>query len=122
MSLPIAAGVVKTFTVDAARIYDSMDSAMLATELADYLVAKGMPFRQAHHLAGQIVRQAIALDQPLFSFPLAAYQQFSDLFDRDIHEWLTFKRAADRRASPGGTGEAAVLEQLELLRELVDEI
>jgi argininosuccinate lyase len=120
MSLPIAAGVVETLKVDAARIYEAMDSTMLATELADYLVSKGMPFRQAHHLVGQIVQQAIALDQPLFSFPLAAYQQFSDLFDRDVHEWLTFKRAADRRESPGGTGKMAVREQLEALRRLVE--
>jgi argininosuccinate lyase len=65
------------------------------------------------------VQQALALDQPLYSFPLAAYQQFSDLFDRDIHEWLTFKHAADRRELSGGTGETAVREQLEILRELV---
>ncbi|HXV98637.1 MAG TPA: argininosuccinate lyase [Anaerolineae bacterium] len=121
MSLPIAAGVVSTLTVDAARIYEAMDSGLLATELADYLVTKGMPFRQAHHLVGEIVRKAIELDQPLFSFPLAAYQQFSPLFDRDVHQWLTFNRAADRRTSPGGTGEAVVREQLEALQALVGE-
>ncbi len=119
MTLPIAAGVVATLKVNEARMYDAMDSAMLATELADYLAAKGMPFRQAHHLVGQIVRQAITLDQPLYSFPLAVYRQFSELFDRDVHEWLTFKRAADRRECPGGTGAAAVRSQLEALRALV---
>ncbi len=121
MTLPIAAGVIKTLKVNVSATYDTMDSTMLATELADYLVGKGMPFRQAHHLVGQIVQQALALDQPLYSFPLAAYQQFSDLFDRDVHEWLTFNRAADRRDSPGGTGETAVREQLEALRRLVEE-
>ncbi|MBE7554775.1 MAG: argininosuccinate lyase [Anaerolineales bacterium] len=121
LTLPITTGVVSTLTVDASKIYDSMDSAMLATELADYLVTKGMPFRQAHHLVGEIVRKAIELDQPLFSFPLAAYQQFSPLFDRDVHQWLTFNRAADRRTSPGGTGESSVREQLESLRALVGE-
>ncbi|MCL4303003.1 MAG: argininosuccinate lyase [Anaerolineae bacterium] len=121
LTLPITTGVVSTLTVDASKIYDSMDSAMLATELADYLVTKGMPFRQAHHLVGEIVRKAIELDQPLFSFPLAAYQQFSPLFDRDVHQWLTFNRAADRRTSPGGTAEAAVREQWESLRALVGE-
>jgi argininosuccinate lyase len=118
MTLPITAGVIKTLQVDASRIYDSMDSTMLATELADYLVDKGMPFRQAHHLVGKIVQQAIALDQPLSSFPLAAYKQFSELFERDVHERLTFNRAADRRNSPGGTSEAAVLDQIEALRQL----
>lgn len=121
LTLPITTGVVSTLTVDASRIYDTMDSTMLATELADYLVTKGMPFRQAHHLVGEIVRKAIELDQPLFSFPLAAYQQFSPLFDRDVHGWLTFNRAADRRNSTGGTGEAVVREQWESLRALVGE-
>jgi argininosuccinate lyase len=120
MTLPIMAGVIKTLTVDPARIYDSMDSAMLATELADYLVERGMPFRQAHHLVGQIVQHAIAIDQPLNSFPLAAYQQFSNLFDRDVHEYLTFNRAADRRQSFGGTGKGAVEQQLNLLRQHLD--
>ena len=117
MTLPIAAGVVRTLNVNVSRIYDAMDSAMLATELADYLADKGLPFREAHHIVGKIVQQSIALDQPLYSFPLAAYQQFSPLFDRDVHQRLTFNRAADRRDSIGGTGEGAVLEQLELLRE-----
>ncbi len=119
MTLPIMAGVVKTLKVNPSRIYDLMDSTMLATELADYLADKGMPFREAHHLVGQIVQQAIAIDQPLNSFPLAIYQQFSNLFEGDIHEYLTFNRAADRRDSFGGTGKAAVIEQLELLRALV---
>jgi argininosuccinate lyase len=97
-----------------------MDSTMLATELADYLVAKGMAFREAHHLVGQIVQHAVTIDQPLNSFPLAAYQQFSELFDRDVHEWLTFNRAADRRESSGGTGKRAVEAQLAALRPLVE--
>jgi argininosuccinate lyase len=120
MTLPIAAGVIKTLSLNVPRMYEAMDSTMLATELADYLVNKGMPFRQAHHLAGQIVRQAIALEQPLNSIPLAAYQQFSPLFGRDLHEWLTFKRAADRRSSPGGAGEQPVRDQLEQLRTLLE--
>ncbi len=119
LTLPIAAGVVATLTVDESAAYEAMDSTMLATELADYLVSKGMPFRQAHHLVGQIVQQAISLGQPLYSFPLAAYQQHSDLFDRDVHQWLTFKQAADRRESFGGTGAEAVRAQVAGLRELV---
>jgi argininosuccinate lyase len=118
MTLPVAAGVIETLTLNPSTMYQAMDSTMLATELADYLVSKGMPFRQAHHLVGTIVQQAIALGQPLNSFPLAAYQQFSDLFEPDVHEWLTFKRAADRRDSPGGTGQSAVKNQIKALRAL----
>ncbi len=117
MTLPIAAGVIRTFKVNVARIYEAMDSGMLATELADYLADKGMPFREAHHLVGQIVQQSIAIDQPLNSFPLAVYQQYSPLFDRDLHERLTFNRAADRRDGPGGTGPGSVAQQIEQLRQ-----
>ncbi len=120
LTLPIMAGVIETLTLNPSAMYEAMDSTMLATELADYLVHKGMPFRPAHHLAGQIVQQAITLDQPLYSFPLAAYRQFSDLFERDVHQWLTFKRAADRRNSPGGTGQMAVQEQLEAFRQVIE--
>lgn len=120
MTLPIMAGVIQTLKVDASRIYDLMDSTMLATELADYLAEKGMPFREAHHLVGRIVQQAVAVDQPLNSFPLAAYQKFSPLFGRDIHERLTFNRAADRRDNFGGTGKTAVIKQIEQLGDLVE--
>jgi argininosuccinate lyase len=121
MTLPIMAGVIETMRIDDSAMYEAMDSTMLATELADYLASKGMPFRQAHHLVGRIVQQAIAIEQPLYSFPLAAFRQFSELFDRDVHEWLTFKRAADRRESLGGTGAQAVRVQLEALRTLLAE-
>jgi len=84
MTLAIMAGVIETMKIDDSAMYEAMDSTMLATELADYLASKGMPFRQAHHLVGRIVQQAIALEQPLYSFPLAAYRQFSELFDPDV--------------------------------------
>jgi argininosuccinate lyase len=116
MTLPIAAGVVATLKVKPLSMAAAMDSSMLATELADYLVAKGMPFRQAHHLVGQLVRQAIALEQPLSALPLATYRELSTLFEADVYEWLNFTRAADRRDSPGGTGKAAVKAQLAALR------
>lgn len=120
MTLQITAGVLETMTIKTAKIYDKMDSTMLATELADYLAQKGLPFRQAHHVVGQIVQQALALEQPLNSIPLAFYRRFSDLFDTDLHQMLTFNRAADRRTSPGGTGRNAVAEQLDYFRMLLE--
>jgi argininosuccinate lyase len=119
MTLRIAAGVVKTLTVNTSAAYEAMDSTMLATVLADYLVNKGLPFRQAHHLVGQIVQQALTLGEPLYALPVAVYQQFSDLFERDVHQYLSFKRAADRYESPGGTGEGAVKAQIEQLKALL---
>ncbi|RME46977.1 MAG: argininosuccinate lyase, partial [Caldilineae bacterium] len=59
MTLPIMAGVIETLTVHRERMYNAMSSHLLATELADYLVAKGMPFRQAHEAVGKVVRLAL---------------------------------------------------------------
>ncbi|MFQ5576562.1 MAG: argininosuccinate lyase, partial [Anaerolineae bacterium] len=117
MTLQVMAGVIETITVNQARMYEAMSSHLLATELADYLVSKGLPFRQAHHVAGQAVRLSIETGQPLWSIPLPVYQSISPLFERDVHAWLDFERAVERRAGIGGTARAAVAAQLEALKE-----
>jgi argininosuccinate lyase len=119
MTLQITTGVIETLHVKPSAIYDTMDSTMLATELANYLAKKGMPFREAHHIVGQIVQKAIGMGQPLNSIPLAIYKQFSDLFDRDLHKHLTFNQAADRHTGPGGTGKQEVRDQIDYLRMLM---
>ncbi len=119
MTLPIAAGVMATLKVRPMAIDHALDSLMLATELADYLAKKGLPFREAHHLVGQIVQKSLELGTSLKTMPLSLYQQFSPLFEADIYEWLTFERAVDRRACHGGTGLEAVKAQLEQLQQLV---
>ncbi|MFQ5614417.1 MAG: argininosuccinate lyase [Anaerolineae bacterium] len=121
MTLPIAAGVVETLTVNAERMRQAMHSELLATELADYLVGKGLPFREAHHLVGQLVQFSLATEQPLGSIPLAVYRQYSELFERDVHEWLDFDRAVERRDGPGGTALAPVRAQISELRSLLRE-
>ncbi|MDM8528681.1 argininosuccinate lyase [Anaerolineales bacterium HSG24] len=120
MTLQISRAVIQTLTVNDGIIYDKMDSTMLATELANYLSAKGMPFREAHHIVGQVVQKAIDLDQPLNLIPVAVYQQFSDLFEHDMYKVLTFHRAADRHTSSGGTGKQVVRDQLDALKLLTE--
>jgi argininosuccinate lyase len=97
-------------------MYNAMSSHLLATELADYLVTKGLPFRQAHELVGKVVQISIETDQPLWSLPLVVYQSISTLFEQDVHEWLDFEKAVERRNGPGGTAKAAVIAQIEALR------
>jgi len=121
MTLPIMAGVIQTLSVNPTRMYEAMSSHLLATELADYLVEKGLPFRQAHDIIGKVVQMSLETEQPLWSIPLIAYKSFSPLFDRDVHTWLDFERAVERRDSPGGTARATVIVQIESLRAKVDE-
>jgi argininosuccinate lyase len=113
MTLPVAAGVIETLEVHADRMRAALSDEMLATELADYLVSKGVPFREAHHLVGQVVRKALTKKCGLTKMQLVDYQAVSDRFAADLWDWLDFERAVERRASVGGTARRAVLAQLE---------
>ncbi|MBD1387920.1 argininosuccinate lyase [Neiella sp. HB171785] len=79
-----------------------------ATELADYLVAKGLPFREAHHVVGEAVVAAIEQNKALEEFELADLKQFSDLIDDDVFEHLTIEACLAKREVLGGTSRASV--------------
>jgi argininosuccinate lyase len=120
MTLQVMAGVVDTLTVNGDRMAQAMNSHLLATELADYLVSKGMPFRQAHEVVGRVVQLSLSIDQSLWSMPLQVYQSISPLFERDVHERLDFEKAVERYNSIGGSGLSPVLAQIEALQERYD--
>jgi len=87
-----------------------------ATELADYLVARKMPFREAHALAGRIVARASEIGATLDALPLREYQAFSPLFSADVYERLRIEQAVARRRERGGTSRAAVRQSLRSFR------
>jgi argininosuccinate lyase len=120
MALPIATGVIETLTVHPKRMGAALTDEMLATELADYLVAKGVPFREAHHLVGQVVQRALAQKVDLRDLPLSDYQGVSNLFQRDLTSWLDFERAVERRDSVGGTARASIETQLTIAEHLLE--
>ena len=78
------------------------ESQMLATDLADYLVGKGMPFREAHSIMRQLSRYCDAENVSLQDLPLAEYQKLSDLFQDDVYD-ITAESSAAARDNPGGT-------------------
>jgi len=88
--------------------------------LADYLVGKGLPFRQAHDLVGRVVQLSLSTEQPLWSIPLPMYQSVSPLFERDVHARLDFEKAIERYNSIGGTARVAVVAQIEALQDKYD--
>ncbi len=79
-----------------------------ATDLADYLVGKGVPFRDAHEVVGKIVRHALAKSAPLESLPLDELRRFSDKIGQDVYAALTLETGLARREVRGGTGPKAV--------------
>ncbi len=68
-----------------------------ATELADYLVAKGVPFREAHHIVGEAVVEAIRQGKPLEDLPLDELQKFSQVIDEDVYPILSLQSCLDER-------------------------
>jgi len=88
----------------------------LATELADYLASKGVPFRDAHGVAAAAVRRAIEIGCSLEDLPLAELRAISPVFQADVKQWLTLDAAVERRRATGGTARANVEKQLAALR------
>ena len=89
-----------------------------ATDLADYLTRKGMPFRTAYKLTGRLVADCVAKGQVLENIPLEYYQALSPLFGADVYEAIDLHTCVERRTSEGGTGRASVLSQIAYLRSL----
>jgi argininosuccinate lyase len=86
-----------------------------ATELADYLVGKGMPFRQAHHATGRAVAHAEQAGKGLEDLSLEELRAFSNLIDDDVFDILRYEAAVARREAPGGTGPGSVKRQIETI-------
>ena len=90
-----------------------------ATDLADYLTRKGMPFRAAYKLTGSLVAECIRTGQVLETVPLERYRELSDLFEQDVYEAIDLKTCVEKRISEGGTGKASVQAQIQYIRSLV---
>jgi argininosuccinate lyase len=112
MMLPVMAGVLDTLEVDAERMQANLNPAILATDLADYLVSKGVPFREAHNLAGQVVRKSEEQKLDMRELPLNVYQDISPHFSQDVYEVYQFTLAVDKKNVTGGTATEAVTQQL----------
>ncbi|MGX7199519.1 argininosuccinate lyase [Enterococcus nangangensis] len=113
-SLEIMAGMVASMTVNVQHMAESTEKDFSnATELADYLAAKGMPFRQAHEIVGKLVLSCTQQGSYLQDVPLTQYQEISPLITADIYEALQSRTAVKRRHTLGGTGFDQVALQVE---------
>lgn len=100
-------GLIGALTLVPERMRAALDEGMLATDLADYLVSRGVPFRQAHGLAGRAVRLAEEKGVPLSALTLDDYRTLSDAFGPDVVQVFDFDAAVARRAIFGGAGEVS---------------
>ncbi|HMQ32962.1 MAG TPA: argininosuccinate lyase [Chloroflexaceae bacterium] len=120
LGLQVAAAAVATMEARPARMARALDDSMLATDLADELVRRGVPFREAHGKVGRLVRRAIELGVPLRELPLAEYQAVQPELDEGVYAIFDFARSAARKDSLGGTAPQRVLEQCARWRDLLD--
>ncbi|MCB5004460.1 argininosuccinate lyase [Streptococcus mutans] len=105
VALDILAGMLSSMIVNDKHMAESTQKDFSnATELADYLASKGMPFRQAHEIVGKLILECSKNGHYLQDVPLERYQTISDLIEEDIYETLKSHTAVERRHSLGGTG------------------
>jgi argininosuccinate lyase len=120
LALPVAGGVIASLKVNAQQMASALDDGILSTELADYLVSKGVPFRESHHLVGQAVRRAEENGCTLTTLSLQAYQAIDSRFGADLYDVLDARRAVERRNVPCGTSLRAVKAQIEKANALLE--
>lgn len=90
-----------------------------ATDCADYLVLKGLPFREAYKITGEIVSKCISDNKTLETFSINGYKEFSDLFGEDIYDAISLENCVTRRISKGGTSPQSAQSQIELIEKLL---
>jgi argininosuccinate lyase len=108
-SLRVATGMIRTLVLDVDRLRTAVGQGhLVATELADYLVARGVPFRDAHDVAGSLVRTAVAAGVELAQLSLDQMRAAHPGFDSDVYDWLDPARAVDRRDVVGGPARGRI--------------
>lgn len=119
--LDVFASAWDTMTVHSQRMEQAIDAGTLATELADFLVERGVPFRDGHHVVGAVVRAAAEAGVPLTELTLEQLQVHHEAFDDEALARLNPRASLQRRNLPGGTGPESVAAQLEQAQALLAE-
>ena len=117
MCLRVMAPMLGTMIVNRENMLNAARSGFInATDLADWLVKKGMPFRSAYKLSGQLVRYCMETGQVLEKLPMETYREYSELFDESLYEAIDLRNCMERRISEGGTSVASVEKQIAFVR------
>lgn len=111
--LPVTIAIIRTLQINPDKMRAALGDELLATDLAEYLVRKGLPFRQGHHVVGQAVRMASNQGIKLSALPLESLRKLSPLFEPDVVEVFDFAASVARRRVIGGPAPEAVTAQIE---------
>ena len=120
MCLQVFTGMISTMKANISNMKRAAQTGFInATDLADYLVKKGMPFRSAYKISGQLVALCIQKNTVLEELPLETYKEYSDLFDKDLYADIDLVTCVEKRISEGGTSTASVRKQIAYINELL---
>jgi len=117
--LPVMNGLLSTLKINQDNIKDALDPALMATDLADDLVKKGVPFREAYGAVAKAVRKAADLQTPLNELPLHHWQELHPAFDQNLYTVINPESAVTKRAVFGGTAPDSVKEQISLAKKCI---
>jgi len=118
--LDVYAGMIKTMTAKTDNMKKAAQKGFInATDLADYLVGKGLPFRSAYKISGQIVSYCIKNGKILEDLTLDEYKNFSELFDGKVYDAIDLQNCVSRRNSYGGTSVQSVIGQIKYVKEAI---
>ena len=120
LCLGVLAPMLETMTVRTDKMRLAAQKGFLnATDLADYLVKKGLPFRSAYKISGQLVALCLESGRVLEELPLEEYRRYSPLFEQDLYEAIDLNNCMEKRISEGGTSLASVEAQLCWIKEQI---
>lgn len=111
--LAITTGVIVTMRPNPKMLMKALCPEMLATDLADYLVRRGVPFRETHHISGACVRLAEETEVSIDTLTLEQLQKIDSRFEADVMKVWDYNMSVERKSSIGGTSKARVMEQIE---------
>ena len=120
--LPVLAKALRGLTIHAEKMRANISAEMLATDLADYLVDKGIPFREAHELVGMLVGTVLERGKALDELSLEEFQETIPQVDADVYQVFDAQHSVSRRGAFGGTAPEAVREQIRLAKERMEVI
>ena len=120
MCLKVFVPMIETLKANTANMKLAAQKGFInATDLADYMVKKGLPFRSAYKIAGQLVAYCIANNTVLEALPLDVYKGYSDLFEEDLYQAIDLMTCVETRISVGGTSVKSVEDQINYVKEML---
>lgn len=122
LSLKVMNGVIETMDVNEMNCRNALSYDMLATDIAYYLVRKGMSFREAHHCASKAIDCAERNQLSINKLPMSDFEAISSMFSGDIYDIFSFESSVEQYKAVGGTSRKSVLSQIDCLKTYIQDL